>query len=95
MSYPMTSTIDAPVSVYTQRVADEYVGADEITPNDSLDVTTPPLRALLVGVAGDVKVTTWDGSVVTIPFAAKVPLKLLVKRVWKTGTTATQIVGLY
>jgi hypothetical protein len=63
-------------------------GGADITKNDStiLDSRT---RAVWVSVAGDLKVTTWDGSVMTF---GNVPVGFHVVRakiVWSTGTTAT------
>lgn len=69
-----------------------WVDAFTITPNDGVDLTIWP-RALLIGVAGDLKVTTLRGTVITLPVPAGYnPGR--VKRVWSTGTTATGIFGL-
>lgn len=68
-------------------------GAFAVTPNDSSDLAKP-VRALYIGVTGDVTVTFNDG---TTQLFANVPVGVLpvqVKRVHSTGTTATGIVGL-
>ncbi len=69
-------------------------GGDTVVPNDSLDLPTPS-RALNVGVAGDVRVTTEDGSVVTVNIAAGVVFPIRAVRVWATGTTADSISALW
>lgn len=64
-----------------------------ITPNDST-VLSPTPRALLIGVAGNVKVTTARGTVLTLPLPAGYnPIR--VSKVWSTDTTATGIFGLF
>lgn len=69
-------------------------GGFDVTPNDSTDLSVAT-RAIAVLVSGNVKVTTIDGSVLTVYIAAGGPLPLRVTRIWATGTTATGIVGLY
>jgi hypothetical protein len=50
----------------------------------------------MVGVAGAVKVTFFDGTTVTFgTLVAGVIHPLRVKRVFATGTTATGIIGVY
>jgi hypothetical protein len=67
--------------------------AQSITPADS-DLATP-VEALWVGGSGNIKITTLDGSVVTLVGAiAGSLIPIAVKRVWSTDTTATSIVGL-
>jgi len=66
--------------------------AFSVTPADS-DMGTPA-RALYVGVGGDVRVTTTGGNDVTftaVPGGSLLPVS--VKRVWATGTTATNVIG--
>ena len=60
-----------------------------VTPNDSADIAS--CRALLVGVAGDVKVTYKNGETDTVYLAAGMWHGMEVLRVWSTGTTATGI----
>ena len=66
-----------------------------VTGNDSTDLTNAT-RGLYVGGAGDVKVTTIGGSTVTfaaVPGGSVLPVR--VARVFATGTTATNMIGLY
>ena len=66
-----------------------------ITGNDSTDLTVFP-RAIYVGGAGNVKVTTLGGDTVTLNGAvAGSILPVRVVRVFSTGTTATNLIGLY
>ena len=63
-----------------------------ITPHDS---TANVYKALYVGGAGHVKVTTQGGSVILISAVpAGTLLPIAVSLVWSTGTTATLIAGL-
>lgn len=65
--------------------------ADSITPDDAVDVDNPGF-GLWVGVAGNVKITTQDDSTFTLPnVAAGFWHPQSVKRVWATGTDATDI----
>ena len=69
--------------------------AAAITPSDTVDLPWIT-RAIYVGGAGDVKVDMGDSGT-AIPFTA-VPvgtvLPIRVKRVYATGTTATNLVAL-
>lgn len=72
--------------------ADTGQGAFTITPSDSANLEAP-VRAVYVGVTGNLKVTCLDGSVADFP---NVPVGLLTigaVRVWSTGTTATSLRG--
>lgn len=61
-----------------------------VTPNDSADLANSGI--LYIGTAGDVKFTTYGGDVQTLAIANNETwLPLAVKRVWATGTTATNI----
>lgn len=65
-----------------------------VTPSDTVDLTDVS-RAIYIGAAGTLKVTTEGGETVTIPsgtLSAGTPHKLRVSRVFATGTTATGIV---
>jgi hypothetical protein len=69
--------------------------AFEVTPNDSSDLTTTA-RALYIGTAGNVKVTTAGGDTVTfLSAAAGSILPVRVQRVFSTGTTSTNIMAIY
>ena len=66
-----------------------------ITGNDSTDLTIFP-RAIYVGGAGNVKVITLGGDTVTFSGAlAGTIIPVRVTRVFSTGTTATNLLGLY
>ena len=66
-----------------------------ITGNDSTDLTVFP-RAIYVGGAGNVKVTTIGGDTVTFSgVLAGSVLPVRVKRVFSTDTTATNLIGIY
>ena len=64
-----------------------------VTPNDSEDLARPA-RAFYAQNEGDIRVTTYEGNVRTIPIGAFMPLPLAITRVHATGTTATGIVAL-
>jgi hypothetical protein len=88
----MSSTIKDRHTNKNRTIASEVVGAFAVTPNDTTDLIECTL-SLYVSVAGAVKVTLFDGSIVTYAnlIAGRHPLR--VKRVWATGTTATGIVA--
>jgi allophanate hydrolase subunit 2 len=66
-----------------------------ITPSDTVDLAHVT-RGIYVGVTGDVKVDMVGGSTVTfVNLAGGVIHPLCVKRVYATGTTATNILGVY
>lgn len=70
-------------------------GAVAVAPSDAtdLDKTT---RGLYVGTAGNVKTTLKSGDVVTFKnLAAGIVHPIRVSRVWATGTTAADVVGVY
>lgn len=67
--------------------------AEAVTPNDAADLPNFT-RALYVGVAGDVRVTTVGGDTVTLVGASGV-LPVCVARVYAAGTTAASIVALW
>lgn len=56
---------------------------------------SPPCRAIMVGVVGDVKVTMVDGSVGVLPALNPGTLyPVIATLIWKTGSTATGIKAL-
>jgi len=70
---------------------DPIESATEVTPNDSADLSIVS-RAIYVGVAGNLRVTMLDGSIVTFSVGEGWhPIR--VSRVWATGTTASAIVA--
>lgn len=69
-------------------------GAVAVSPSDTVNLANPSV--IYVGDAGDVKVTTAQGDVVTfygVPAGGVIPVQVL--RVWNTGTTATFMVAVY
>lgn len=71
------------------------IGGFDITPDNGTDLATMP-RALMVGGAGDAAVICKDGSSITLPALAPGAIyPVRVARVLATGTTATDIKGLY
>lgn len=69
--------------------------AFDVTPNDSADLSQFT-RGLYLGNAGDVKVDTIGGDTVTFTsLSAGVIHPIRVARVYATGTTATNIIGVY
>lgn len=70
-------------------------GAMAVTPNDSADFEQVA-RGIYVGVSGDLKVDLADGDTVTfVTIAAGVIHPIQVRKVYATGTTATDIVAVY
>lgn len=64
-----------------------------ITPADS-DLVAP-VRALYIGGSGNIKINDTGGGAVTFyGVVAGTILPVMARRVWSTGTTATNIVGL-
>ena len=60
------------------------------------DFSTTPLRGFSIGTAGDLKVDTIHSTGVVIPannLAVGIQHICLVTKIYKAGTTATQIVG--
>lgn len=71
------------------------LNAAAVTPHNTTELSVYA-RGLYVGGAGNVKLTTSEGSVVTftaVPAGTILPCSA--KLVWSTGTTATSIVALY
>lgn len=67
--------------------------AEAVTPNDTADLPNFS-RALYVGGAGDIQVTTVGGDTITLTNASGF-LPLCVARVHATGTIASGIVALW
>lgn len=69
------------------------VGGFAITPSDSEDLIKP-VRGIYVGTTGDLKVTKVNGDIMDYPnIAAGVIHPIAAKRVWATGTTASDLRG--
>ncbi len=70
------------------------VGASAIAPSDAN--TIPVTRGIYVGTAGDLKADFVNGGTVTLKgLAAGIVHPLRLTRVYATGTSAADIVGLY
>lgn len=68
--------------------------AAAVTPSDTADL--PQFSVIYVGGAGNVKVTTAQGSAVTFSGVnAGTVIPVRVRRVWSTGTTATLITAVF
>jgi hypothetical protein len=68
--------------------------AAAVTPSDTVDLATPSV--VWVGTAGNVKVTTAQGTEVvftSVPGGTVLPVQVI--RVWATGTAATNIVRIF
>lgn len=71
-----------------------FSSAFAITPDDDNDLEALT-RAIYVGGAGDIKVTTESGDEVTFSAHPEGYLLGRIARVHATGTTATNLVGVY
>ena len=68
--------------------------AATVTPSDSADLAQ--FSVVYVGTGGNVKVTTAQGTAVTFSNAvAGTVLPVRVRRVWSTGTTATNLLAIF
>ncbi|CAH1205630.1 hypothetical protein PAECIP111893_02382 [Paenibacillus plantiphilus] len=87
-------TMNKKVPTFTNSSARDAVA---ITPNDGADLAKYPTKGIYVGVAGDIRVDLIDGTApVTFKDVSKGSIfPVAVKRVYATGTTATDIVGVY
>ena len=65
-----------------------------ITPNDTTDLANVT-KEIYVGVAGDIKIDLVTSGTVTLKNVPAGRLKVRVKRVYATGTTATDLVALW
>jgi hypothetical protein len=69
-------------------------GGVAVTAHDSTNDPAGAFRGLYVGGTGNIKVTMLDGTDVTFQSVPVGILPIVVLRVWSTGTTATNIIGL-
>lgn len=70
-------------------------GGAAITTSDSTDLTRPA-ACIYVGVGGDIKITSPEGDTLTfknVPTGITLPWRA--KRVFATGTTATNLIAGY
>lgn len=88
----MSSNIKSRHTNKSQILTSPITGAYAVTPNDATDLTEVTVN-LYVGTAGTLKVTMLDGSVVTYGAIAAGRHPLRVKRVWATGTSASNIIA--
>lgn len=68
-----------------------------VTPSDSTDLASAT-RAIYIGAAGAVKLTTLGGETLVLAsgvLAVGVPHPIRATRIWSTGTTATPIVAVW
>lgn len=81
---------------FAQSVADAPAfGGAAVTPNDGADLAFAA-RSFWVGGAGNVQLTLLDDTVLTFVGAtAGSILPVAAKRVWATGTTATNLLALF
>jgi hypothetical protein len=80
------------MSIMVTRPADT---AFAVTPNNSTDLATPT-RGVYVGVSGDLKVDLVGGSteITFVGLAGGVIHPIQARRIYATGTSATNIVGI-
>jgi hypothetical protein len=70
--------------------------AAAVAPSDSVDLANAATKGIYVGVSGDVKIDLVTGGSGIVFKAAPVGLlRVQAKRVYATGTTATNMVALY
>jgi hypothetical protein len=92
--------------LYKKIMANTFqaLNAQTITPSDTVDITLSgsPILAgesgacIYVGTGGNLTVTMLSGQVVAflnVSYGSFLPIQ--VKRVWATGTTATNMLSLY
>jgi len=81
-------------SEYRAGLRDPLENAFAITPNDSADLSYTT-RAIYVGGSGNVKATLVGGDTVTFSSVPVGVLWIRATKVFATGTTATNLLGLY
>lgn len=83
-----------PFSDSRSNLSDPFEHAAAVTPDNSNDIALSG-RSLYIGVTGDVKVTTVKGDTVTFKAHPVGYMPGRVRRVFATGTTATDILALW
>ncbi len=79
----------------TAKVTQQAIRAVEIGVGSDTDLAVSG-AVVFIGVGGDVKVTTVSGDTATFKnLADGSVLAVQVRRVWATGTTATDMIALY
>ncbi len=81
-----------PFASHAVGLSAPIVDAIDISPDDGADLTVTS-RALYVGGAGDVRLTLAGGRTVTLRAVQVGWHPVRARRVWATGTTATDIVA--
>lgn len=92
-----TAPVIVTVPVGTNSPEQIYSACDlyTITPSDSVPLNFGFTRGIYVGVTGNVKVTTVNGtSAIFVAVPAGYIIPVAAKLIWSTGTTATSIVGM-
>jgi hypothetical protein len=85
--------------MYPERKGDQSIpggsafGGFVITPSDSADLQAP-VHGIYVGVSGHVKITGFDGQVVTYENVPVGVLPVCATRVWAVAGSATKMVGM-
>lgn len=79
---------------FTVGLESPFTHAAPIAPSDTTDVPDVP-RNIWVGIEGDLTVTMLGGGAPVTLRGVAGGLPLRVTRVWATGTTAGEIVGLW
>ena len=76
-----------------QGVESPATGSIAINPDDNSDLATE-IRAITIGgTAGTVRWTDWNGLVENTKILPQGTYAMLARRIWSTGTTATEITG--
>jgi len=86
--------INDPYETLTTGLSSPICGGFDITPTDATELSLLT-RAIMVGVAGNISIQLQDGTSVTLSLSPGVIYPLRVCQLNATGTTASQIVGLY
>lgn len=82
------------MSEYQRGLTSPASDAKAVTPSSSA-LPDGSCRALYVGTAGDVEVTTVDGTTITFSDVTSGVLPISVSHVLASSTTATNIIALY
>ena len=86
----MSSVIKNRKKTTPQVMTSPITGAEAVTPSDTVDLSETS-TSLYVGTAGTLKVSFEDGTTVIYAAIAAGRHPLRVKRVWATGTSASNI----
>jgi hypothetical protein len=79
-----------------QLIGSNAADAVAVVPSDTVDLAKVPTKGIYLGVSGDVKVTLSSGSTVTFTgLSSGVIHPIAAKRIYSTGTTATNILAVY